>query len=146
MQTENQTSAIGKHLELHLQLQTASTEDSPKVKSKNMSKNNWKQFTSLPLTLTVFSPMPMPRLPDPRIPWFLGAQSFTVNLEVSPKHPPILWKLPVQSFPSYRTGFQNTSSHLDSKTSHSDLWILHCIRDKAIWQHSVTPAIDHDVS
>ena len=76
-----------------------------------MSKNNWKQFTSLPLTLTVFSPMPMPRLPDPRIPWFLGAQSFTVNLEVSPKHPPILWKLPVQSFPSYRTGFQNTSSH-----------------------------------
>ena len=80
-----------------------------------MSKNNWKQFTSLPLTLTVFSPMPMPRLPDPRIPWFLGAQSFTVNLEVSPKHPPILWKLPVQSFPSYRTGFQNTSSHLDTK-------------------------------
>ena len=63
----------------------------------------------------------MPRLPDPRIPWFLGAQSFTVNLEVSPKHPPILWKLPVQSFPIYRNGIQNTSSNQDSKITFKSL-------------------------
>ena len=42
----------------------------------------------------------MPRLPDPRIPWFLGAQSFTVNLEVSPKYPPILWKTSCTELPN----------------------------------------------
>ena len=32
------------------------------------------------------------------------------------------------------------------KTSHSDLWILHCIRDETVGQHSMTPSIDDDVS
>ena len=80
--------------EFRLQLKTVQ-KSSPKHVQKQTGDNSDPCHS-----LHFFSPVSMALLQDPRIPCFFGAQSFTVNLEVSPKSPPILWKTSCTELPN----------------------------------------------
>ena len=65
----------------------------------------------------------MALLQDPRIPCFFGAQSFTVNLEVSPKSPPILWK----NFLYIASQFTGIGSQTPDQTATQKKTTLHTV-------------------
>ena len=145
MPTENQTSAIGKHLELHLQLQTSSTEDSPKVKSKTCPKQLETIHITAPHSHCLFTDADASpaRSKNTLVPW---SSEFHSEPRGESKTPTYSLETSCTELPKLQDWFSKHQFTSRFKTSHSDLWILHCIRDEAIWQHSVAPAIDHDVS
>ena len=128
-----------------MQLQTSSTENSPKVKSKTCPKTNWKQFRSLSLTSLLFT----------GVDGALARSKNTLFLWSSEFHsePRGESKIPTYSLENflYRasqfTGLgSKTPVQIKIQKSHSNLWILHCIRDETIGQHTVSPAADHYIS
>ena len=124
----------------HLQLKTVQ-----KSSPKTCPKTNWKQFRSLPLTSLLFTGVDG-ALARSKNTLFLWSSEFHSEPRGESKiHTYSLENFLYRASPFTGMGSKTPNTQTIQK-SHLQLWILNCVRNETIWQHTVSPAADHYIS